>query len=189
MIEKFRDWCDKHFDKYMPKLENGEWKYEGSFGYYAQFILYYILQIMLFMLFGKMLNILNFIIVGSIVYNSITIFSYSFHCKNLDHCIIATQIIFSIFGIISKTAHIWVVFLLCLYSCIDIYKKAPIELNVEHEGKDEDWHFKRVVLIMTIYMAISLITYYFGLEQLCKCVLLSLVMTDLLLFKNHKEYI
>ena len=48
---------------------------------------------------------------------------------------------------------------------------------------------KRVVLIMTIYMAISLITYYFGLEQLCKCVLLSLVMTDLLLFKNHKEYI
>ena len=48
---------------------------------------------------------------------------------------------------------------------------------------------KRVVLIMTIYMAISLITYYFGLEQLCKCVLLSLVITDLLLFKNHKEYI
>lgn len=38
-------------------------------------------------------------------------------------------------------------------------------------------------------MSISLITYYFGLEQLCKCVLLSLVMTDLLLFKNHKEYI
>lgn len=38
-------------------------------------------------------------------------------------------------------------------------------------------------------MSISLITYYFGLEQLCKCILLSLVMTDLLLFKNHKEYI
>ena len=56
---------------------------------------------------------------------------------------------------------------------------------VEREGKDEDWHFKRVVLIMSI----SLITYYFGLEQLCKCVLLSLVMTDLLLFKNYKGYI
>lgn len=93
------------------------------------------------------------------------------------------------FGIISQTAPIWVVFLLCLYLCVDIYKKAPIELNAEHEGKDEDWHFKRVILIMTLYLSISLGTYYFGLEQLCKCVLLSLVMTDLLLFKNHKEYI
>ena len=93
------------------------------------------------------------------------------------------------FGIISQTAPIWVVFLLCLYSCVDIYKKAPIELNAEHEDKDEDWHFKRVILIMTLYLSISLGTYYFCLYELCKCILLSLVMTDLLLFKNHKEYI
>ena len=86
-------------------------------------------------------------------------------------------------------APIWVVFLLCLYSCVDIYKKAPIELNAEHEDKDEDWHFKRVILIMTLYLSISLGTYYFCLYELCKCILLSLVMTDLLLFKNHKEYI
>ena len=112
-----------------------------------------------------------------------------FHAHTNGKCFIISSIILVMFSIVSQTIPIWVVFLLCLYLCVDIYKKAPIELNVEHEGKDEDWHFKRVVLIMTIYMAISLITYYFGLEQLCKCVLLSLVITDLLLFKNHKEYI
>ena len=104
-------------------------------------------------------------------------------------CFIISSIIGIMFSIISKTAPIWVVFLLCLYSCVDIYKKAPIELNVEHEDKDEDWHFKRVILIMTIDLSITLGTYYFCLYELCKCILLSLVMTDLLLFKNHKEYI
>lgn len=116
-------------------------------------------------------------------------YTMGYHCNTNVHCFIISSIIGIMFSIISQTIPIWVVFLLCLYSCVDIYKKAPIELNTEYEGKDEDWHFKRVVLIMTIYMAISLITYYFELEQLCKCVLLSLVMTDLLLFKNHKEYI
>ena len=79
--------------------------------------------------------------------------------------IVTDFVLFSgIEGFILCLFFLWAVFLLCLYSCVDIYKKAPIELNVEHEGKDEDWHFKRVVLIMTISMAISLITYYFGLE-------------------------
>lgn len=34
----------------------------------------------------------------------------------------------------------------CNRTYVDIYKKAPIELNAEHEDKDEDWHFKRVIL-------------------------------------------
>ena len=62
-------------------------------------------------------------------------------------------------------------------------------MNEEHENKDEDWHFKRAVLIMTLYLSVSLGTYYFGLYELCKCILLSLVIVDLLLFKNNKEYI
>ena len=77
------------------------------------------------------------------------------------------------FSSISKTAPIWVVFLLCLYSYVDIYNKAPIELNAEHEDKDEDWHFKRVILIMTLYLSISLGTYYFCLYELCKCIIKS----------------
>lgn len=35
MLDKLRDCLDSKFDKYMPKLDNGEWKYSGSFGYYA----------------------------------------------------------------------------------------------------------------------------------------------------------
>ena len=79
--------------------------------------------------------------------------------------------------------------LLCLYSCRNIYQKAPIELNSDFIGKNEDWHFKRVVLIMVIYLIISLILYYFGFYEICKCIMLSLILVDLMLFKNDKEYI
>ena len=116
-------------------------------------------------------------------------YSMGFHCHTNDKCFIISSIILVMFSIISETIPMWVVFLLCLYSCVDIYKKAPIELNQEHGDKDEDWHFKRVVLIMTLYLSVSLGTYYFALYSICKCVLLSLVITDLLLFKNEKQYI
>lgn len=105
MLDKLRDCLDSKFDKYMPKLDNGEWKYSGSFGYYAINIIYTIIQIILFILFGKIFNTYMFIIVGTIVYNSIMLFSYAFHCHSLDHCIIITQILFIIFGV-------------CLTSCL-----------------------------------------------------------------------
>ena len=157
--------------------------------YYITCVVYLILTFGGLIGIGYIFGVWWQMLVLGICLSCIRSYSMGYHCNTNVHCFIISSIIGIMFSIISKTSPIWVVFLLCLYSCVDIYKKAPIELNAEHEGKDEDWHFKRVVLIMTIYMAISLITYYFGLEQLCKCVLLSLVMTDLLLFKNHKEYI
>lgn len=187
MLNKFRDWCDLHFDKYMPKV-NGEWKYEGSFGYYAEMILYVIIQITLFIILGKIFDNYLFIIIGSIVYNSIMIFSYAFHCHKLDNCIIITQILFIIFGTLSKITPLWVIFLLCLYSCRDIYNKAPIELNSDF-NRDKDWYFKRITFLITMYLIISIIFYYLRLELICKIIMLSLIMVNLMLFKNDKEYI
>lgn len=84
---------------------------------------------------------------------------------------------------------IWIVFILCLYSIRDVYQKSPLELNNDFKDKDEDWHFKRVVVLMVVYLIASLLCYYFHLYEICKCIMLSLVMVDLMLFKNNKLYI
>ena len=157
--------------------------------YYITCVVYLILTFGGLIGIGYLFDVWWQIIVLGICLSLIRSYSMGFHCHTNGKCFIISSIIGIMFSIISKTAPIWVVFLLCLYSCVDIYKKAPIELNAEHEGKDEDWHFKRVILIMTLYLSISLGTYYFCLYELCKCILLSLVITDLLLFKNDKEYI
>jgi len=152
-------------------------------------ILYYIIQTLLFVVFGKLFDNYLFIIIGSICSVFLQMFTYTHHCHKLEHCIIITQSLFIIFGTLSKITPLYVIFLLCLYSIRDIYQKAPIKLNDDFIGKDEDWHFKRVVLIMIIYLIISLILYYFGFYEICKCIMLSLILVDLMLFKNDKEYI
>lgn len=116
-------------------------------------------------------------------------FTMGFHAHDNIKCFIISSVIMVIFGLLTKMAPIWAIFLLCLYSCRDIYQKSPIELNADFEGKDEDWHFKRAILIMVIYLISSLILYCFKLYELSKCIMLSLVMVDLMLFKNNKEYI
>ena len=72
---------------------------------------------------------------------------------------------------------------------MELLKKYCNRIKFRLRRKNEDWHFKRVVLIMVLYLSVSLGTYYFGLCELCKCILLSLVAVDLLLFKNDKIYI
>jgi accessory gene regulator protein AgrB len=116
-------------------------------------------------------------------------YTMGFHCHTNGKCFIASTIIIVMFSLISQAIPLWIVFLLGIYSCADIYKNAPVELNPSHDDKDKDWHFKRIVLIITICLAVSLIAYYFSFFEICKCILLSIVMTDLLLFKNDKLYI
>lgn len=64
-----------------------------------------------------------------------------------------------------------------------------MELNTDYKDKNADWHFTRAVIVILIYLVISIIAYYIQMYELCKCILLSIVMVDLLLFKNEKLYI
>ena len=112
-----------------------------------------------------------------------------FHCSSNVRCFIISSILMVMFGTLTKIMPMWAIFLLCLYSCRDIYQKSPIELNNDFIGKDKDWHFKRSVLIMVLYLIAALVLYYFGIYEVCKCIMLSLIMVDLMLFKNDKEYI
>lgn len=116
-------------------------------------------------------------------------YTMGFHAHDNIKCFIISCIVLLTFSVLSEYMPIWAVFLLTIYSCCDIYKKAPIELNNDYKDKDSDWHFKRVVIIMAIYLFIGLISYRFNLYDISKCFLLSICLVDLLLFKNDKQFI
>lgn len=136
-------------------------------------------------LFGVGWQVILIAVLMSILRN----FTSGMHCHSNGKCFIISSIVLVMFSIIAETIPMWIVFLLCLYSCANIYKVAPIELNDDYDVEDEDWFFKRVVIIMVIYLVSSLCTYYMHLYLLTKCILLSIILTNLLLFHNDKEYI
>ncbi len=116
-------------------------------------------------------------------------FTMGFHAHTNGKCFIISSILILMYAILTHYMPIWAVFIICMYSCVDIYKKAPIELNNDFESKDKDWHFKGAIICMVVYLVISLISYYFKLYDLSNCFSLSICLVDLLLFKNDKEYI
>lgn len=159
------------------------------YAYYLTVCLYLLLTFGGLAIIGFIFGILWQVLLISILISTVRSYSMGFHANSNIHCFIISSILMIIFGKLSEIMPIWCVFILCMYSCKGIYLKSPVELNLEHESKDEDWHFKRTVLIMVIYLIIALFAYYFKFYQISKCIMLSLVMVDLLLFKNNKPYI
>lgn len=159
--------------------------------YYITCAVYLTLTIGGILLVGLLFNLMWQMILIGILISFIRAYSMGFHCNDNIRCFIISSIVLVMFGCLSTNMPMWAVMLICLFCCRDIYIKSPIELNEELllKGKDKDWHFKRVVLIMTIYLVISLVFYLLEFYELSKCFMLSLVLTDLFLFKNDKEYI
>lgn len=158
------------------------------YAYYITVVVYLTLVFGGLTIVGFVFNSIFQIIIMAILMSILRFYTMGFHCHTNGKCFIVSSILFIIFGILSKIIPMWAVFLLSLYSCRNIYQKSPIELNSDF-NKDIDWHFKRVVFLIVVFLTFSLIAYYFKLFIICKCILLSLVMVDLLLFKNDKEYI
>lgn len=125
----------------------------------------------------------------SILMSIMRMFTMGFHAHKNWRCFLISAISITVCAILTHYMPIWAVFALCMYSCVDIYKKAPIELNNDFESKDKDWHFKGAIICMVIYLVISLVSYYFKLYDLSNCFSLSICLVDLLLFKNEKEFI
>lgn len=175
MIDKIRDWCDLIFKDSKIDVE-----------YYVACVLYYILQVGLFILFGHLFKIYEFIIVGSIMTMFIQNYTYTHHCHKLEHCIILTQILFIIFGILSKTIPCEWSFLFALFSIRNIYQKSPL---VVEENRNKKWYIKRIVNYILLFIVIDIICYYFNLTLVTSCLNFSFVMIDLMLFENTNDFI
>lgn len=126
----------------------------------------------------------HFAIIGSFVLNVLQKFTYSFHCKNLDNCIILTNCLFLAFGYISKQSldYLWIVFLIGLFCIKDIYIKAPLKIIVK--GKDEKWHKKMFVRWTFIFLLIIIMFIETKYNIISSCILWTYIMIDLMLFLN-----
>lgn len=119
-------------------------------------------------------------IIGTLVLNTLTESIKSFHCKTLEHCIIVTNILFIIFGYISKQSldYLWVAFLVCTFCILDIIKQKYMIVNE-----------KKVMPLIGFFLLISLVFIYMKLEILTSTILWSIVLTRLLFFVNECEWL
>lgn len=128
-----------------------------------------------------------FAVIGSIVINSIQFYTYSFHCKNLDNCVILTNCLFLAFGYISKQSldYLWVVFLVCLFCIKDIYIKTPLKLIVKN--KDKYWHKMMYIKFTILFICIAFICLNLGFDMIASCIFYTFIMSDLMLFLNEMK--
>ncbi len=168
MIEKVQDYL---------KIKVGRDK-----AYYITCFIYTFSMVSIMCILSYLFNNWWFAIIGSIVMNLLRTYTYGFHMKTLGGCIVVTNIIFVIFGYISKRCPLWMSFFICMFCIRDIYLKSPLELNFK--DKDIKWHREKFNKILVILMAISLASLYFNLTNFIECILWSIIMVDILLFKN-----
>lgn len=168
MIEKFQQILKK--------------KFGTDIAYYITCFVYIFLMLSIMFILSYLFDNFYFAILSSVVINIIRAYSHGYHEHELFNCIILTNILILIFGYISKGCPLWVSFLVCSYCIRDLYLKSPLELNFENKSKE--WHRKRLKQSIFILISISLIALYFNLTFISNCILWSIVMTDLLLFKN-----
>lgn len=152
--------------------------------YYVVFCSYVIIVSIPIIILGYLFNCIIFMVVASILTNYLRKFSYGFHTTN-GKCIILTYCLLIIFSYLSKTISLEWSFFIALLSVRYIYLYAPLELTVKN--KSRQWHRDKIQLIVFIYLIISIITFYFGFDLISSCVLWSINMVALTLFKNIDE--
>ena len=166
-------------EKIQAKLRD---KFGRDFAYYATCTIYTTLMLSVMFILSVLFHNIIFAIISTIVINEIRKYSYGYHEHELLNCIIITNILFLIFGYISKGCPLWVSFLLCCFCIRDIYSKSPLQLN--YKDKTIEWHRHKLKHTLFLTMLVCLSLLYFEQYYFVNCILQSIIMTDLLLFEN-----
>lgn len=175
MIEKFQDWL-------IPKVGSGK-------AYYATIVLYTSIMLIILGLNGWLFDNWSMVIIASIIMNVIRNYTSGFHCHSLLNCIFLTNGLIILFGYISKQSvdNLWIVFLLgSLYIIKDIYLYAPLE-DTDYKDKSILWHKKKAIQFVILFIVAAISLVQFGYIHIAKDILLSIIMVDVLLFKNQER--
>lgn len=146
-----------------------------------------ILMLFVMILLTIIFDNLYFAIIGSLILITTQQFTYSFHCKNLDNCVILTNCLFLAFGYIAKQSldYLWVVFLICLFCIKDVYIKTPLKLIVK--DKDKYWHKSMFIKFAFVFMIIAYICLSLGFDMITSCIFYTFIMSDLMLFLSEMK--
>lgn len=164
----------------------GEWfdkRYSRIAGYYARNVVFTTLMVLLMIPLSIIFDNWYMAIIGTIIINILRGYTYGYHCKVLEKCIILTNSLFLIFGYIAKQSigYLWIVFLLSLWCFRDIYIRAPIG-KTKYKDKNRVWHKSQIGILGVILFTISFIMVYLNFNLIASNILYAIVMVDLLLF-------
>lgn len=170
------------FDKLRSFIDS---KYNRNVGYYSICIIYTVSMIMCMFVLSFLFDNYSMAIIGTIIINGIRKYSGGFHCHKLENCILLTNVMFLLFGILSKYTidYIGIIFIVCLFCSKNIYINSPI-METDYTDKSKSWHKNNIIVRIFIMLFISLYFIYGGYYILANNILLSIIMVDLLLFEN-----
>lgn len=171
MIEKSQKWLAK---------------YVGfKSAYRIVFTTYIILVSIPLILLGYLFDCIQFMIIGSLIINTLRSYTYGYHNKSNLKCTIFTYTMLIIFGYISKSIPSEWTFFIAVLSSRYIYINAPLELT--HENKSRQWHRNKIQYSLIGCLICSIIAHYFNFDLIASDILWSLNVVAITLFKDIDE--
>lgn len=174
-------------DWLINKIKHWQYRKHGiEDGYNNTLLIYTVISTVIVLLFSWLCGCLEFGIISTICFNSLRDFSFGFHCKNLNQCILFTLLLIGIFGYISQSTlnYIELIFLIAMYCSKNIILKSPVGETDYTEYKSIDWHKEKCSHFLFCCLLSAFILLKIGAILEANCILLSLVMVDVTLFVN-----
>jgi accessory gene regulator protein AgrB len=153
-------------------------------------IIEYVYAVLSMIIIGTIMWFTNnfiFFVINMIVINLIRAFSSGYHADNLNKCLCLSVLLLFMFGYILKSSlnYTWLVFIISLFCCRDIISKSPVNETDFTDNKTVGWHKQKLTYLM-FWLLVSVII-LLRIEWIlgANSILLSIVMVDVLLFKNN----
>lgn len=150
-----------------------------------------IFSVIIFSMMFMLSNVFDtawFVLISSIIFGCVQTYTYAFHCKNLDYCILLSNMLCLIFGYIAKfsTDYIWFILFIAVFCIKDIYLKTPLKKEKKYKDKKDKWFKKKFITIVFICLILFIILLKLNYKFLANSILCTFIMIDLILFINKE---
>lgn len=158
-------------------------QYVGArMAYLIVFTCYFIITSTILLSMGYVFNIVPFVVVSTIVVNSIRKYSFGYHESDNVKCMIMTIFLITIIGMVSNEVGLVVSLIVGVLSIRYIIEKSP--LKITQKGKSEKYHRDRIKRLVALYLTLSLVFLYFEQYLLVNNIMWSFFLVALTLFEN-----
>lgn len=183
MLEKISDYIFNFFI-----LKGISRKKAIIFSYSVDIFLYYFSLLFFFSLQIIFLNNCGFLLVASVVFNTLRLYSGGFHCATLGKCIVYTNflliLLFQLVNLVIKLNLFYFLYFLCIVCIFIIMILTPRKGgNFYHKGRK--WNLINIVIILLSYFIISFLCYAYGFIEYSCYILATIILVGLMML--HKN--
>lgn len=148
--------------------------FHGRIPYLIVYVSYGVIITTPILVYGYLTRTLIFVVYATVSINILKKYIDGYHASSNLKCTYLTYCLIIIFSYLSKTIPLEWSFLICLYCMKDIYVKSVDNI-------------KQITTLFGISLGIMSIGLIINYETIIQCVIWSIVMVDVTLFKNKEE--